>query len=193
MFHQISRSIVILITERVRSYHLRWTMDEERLNGLAIIIINIHRGEGMNLHKVLHIFVQNVHLYICNLSYHYIRILFLYISAWFKTFTTNNCRLSITKQPSINSDRTHKLWNIVSNEIYTPYEDAAGMLLHINRKFTMGKWRSFLVEEHCSYPLLSQFICIGQGMQHTMMYLSINYPLFNVIDAIDIDTKRRII
>jgi hypothetical protein len=36
----------------------------------------------------------------------------------------------------------HKLWNIVSSEIYiyiyTPYAGAAGMLLHINGKFTMG-------------------------------------------------------
>ena len=31
-------------------------------------------------------------------------------------------------------DRNHKLWNIVSTEIYiyTPYTGAAGMLLHIN-------------------------------------------------------------
>jgi hypothetical protein len=32
-------------------------------------------------------------------------------------------------------DRNHKLWNIGSNEIYipgTPYEGAAGMLLHVS-------------------------------------------------------------
>ena len=38
-----------------------------------------------------------------------------------------------------NPDRIHMLWNIVSTEIYTPYEGAAGMLLHINEKFTIGK------------------------------------------------------
>ena len=38
-----------------------------------------------------------------------------------------------------NPDTNHKLWNIVSTEIYTAYAGAAGMLLHINGKFTMGK------------------------------------------------------
>jgi hypothetical protein len=38
-----------------------------------------------------------------------------------------------------NHDRNHKLWNILSNEIYTPYAGAAGMSLYINEKFTMGK------------------------------------------------------
>jgi hypothetical protein len=39
-----------------------------------------------------------------------------------------------------NPDRNHKLWNIISSEryVYTPYVGAAGMLLHINGKFTMG-------------------------------------------------------
>jgi hypothetical protein len=46
-----------------------------------------------------------------------------------------------------NSDRNHKLWNIVSTEIlvYTPYADAAGMLLHINGNFPMGKLKSSLL------------------------------------------------
>jgi hypothetical protein len=39
----------------------------------------------------------------------------------------------------VNTDTNHKLWNIVSTEIYTPYAGAAGMLLHIKGKFTMGK------------------------------------------------------
>jgi hypothetical protein len=40
-------------------------------------------------------------------------------------------------------DWNHKLWNIGSTEIYiyTPYAGAAGMLLHINGKFTMGKFK----------------------------------------------------
>ena len=38
-----------------------------------------------------------------------------------------------------NPDRNHK-W-----EIYTPYAGAAGMLLHINGKFTMGKLKSSLL------------------------------------------------
>jgi hypothetical protein len=38
-----------------------------------------------------------------------------------------------------NPDRNHNLWNIVSTEIYTRYAGAAGILLHINGKFTMGK------------------------------------------------------
>jgi hypothetical protein len=39
-----------------------------------------------------------------------------------------------------NPDRNQKLWNIISTDIYiyTPYADAAGMLLHINGKFTFG-------------------------------------------------------
>jgi hypothetical protein len=36
-----------------------------------------------------------------------------------------------------NPDRNHKLWNIVYREIYTPYAGVAGMLLHMNGKFTM--------------------------------------------------------
>ena len=39
-----------------------------------------------------------------------------------------------------NPDRNHKLW-----EIYTPYAGAAGMLLRINGKFTMGKLKSSLL------------------------------------------------
>jgi len=39
-----------------------------------------------------------------------------------------------------NIDRNYKPWNIVSPQRYTiPYEGAAGMLLHINGKLTMGK------------------------------------------------------
>ena len=41
-----------------------------------------------------------------------------------------------------NPDENHKLWNILLTEIYTPYADAAGMLLHINGKLTMGKLKS---------------------------------------------------
>jgi hypothetical protein len=44
-----------------------------------------------------------------------------------------------------NPDINHKLWNIVSTEIYTAYAGAAGMLLHINGKFTMGKLKSSLL------------------------------------------------
>ena len=36
----------------------------------------------------------------------------------------------------------HKLCN---REIYTPYAGVAGMLLHINGKFTMGKLKSSLL------------------------------------------------
>ena len=43
-----------------------------------------------------------------------------------------------------NPDRNHKLWNIVSTKRYTPYAGDAGMLLHINGKFTMGKSKSSL-------------------------------------------------
>jgi hypothetical protein len=38
-----------------------------------------------------------------------------------------------------NPDRNHKLWNIVSSERYILHAGAAGMLLHINGKFTMEK------------------------------------------------------
>ena len=40
-----------------------------------------------------------------------------------------------------NPDRNHKLWNMSSTERGT----AAGMLLHINEKFTMGKSKSSLL------------------------------------------------
>ena len=39
-----------------------------------------------------------------------------------------------------NPDRNHKLWNIISSEKYILH--AAGMLLYINGKFTMGKLKS---------------------------------------------------
>ena len=74
-----------------------------------------------------------------------------------------------------NPDRIHKLnW-----EIYTPYAGAAGMLLHINGKFTMEilnhlfcRKVSFLIAPHC------QFWGVGQGMKQTYLYLW--YPLFQV-------------
>jgi hypothetical protein len=44
-----------------------------------------------------------------------------------------------------NHDRNHKLWNIVSSGIYTPFAGAAGMLLHINEKFTIGQLKSSLL------------------------------------------------
>jgi hypothetical protein len=44
-----------------------------------------------------------------------------------------------------NHDRNHKFWNIVSTDIYTPYGGAAGMLLHVNGKFIMGKFKSSLL------------------------------------------------
>ena len=51
-----------------------------------------------------------------------------------------------------NYARNHKLWNIISSEIYiyTPYAGAAGMLLHINGKFTMRKLQSSLL--FLTYP-----------------------------------------
>jgi hypothetical protein len=49
-----------------------------------------------------------------------------------------------------NPDRNHKCWNIVSTEIYiyiyTPYAGAAGLFLHMNGTFTMGKLKSSLVK-----------------------------------------------
>jgi hypothetical protein len=36
----------------------------------------------------------------------------------------------------------HKFWNIGPTEKYIPYAGAAGMLLHINGKFTIGKLKS---------------------------------------------------
>jgi hypothetical protein len=51
-----------------------------------------------------------------------------------------------------NPDRNHKFWNIVSTEIYAgagaaagPYAGAAGMLLHMNGKFTMRTLKSSLL------------------------------------------------
>ena len=47
-----------------------------------------------------------------------------------------------------NPDRNHKCWNIVSTEIYiyTPYAGAAGLFLHMNGTFTMGKLKSSFVK-----------------------------------------------
>jgi hypothetical protein len=39
-----------------------------------------------------------------------------------------------------NPDMYHRIWNIVSTERYA---GAAGMLLHINGKLTMGKYQFF--------------------------------------------------
>ena len=65
----------------------------------------------------------------------------------------------------------HKLQNI-NREIYTPYAGAAGMLLHLIGKFTMGKLKnlfcrkvSFLTAPHC------QFRGVGKGMKQTYLYL----------------------
>jgi hypothetical protein len=59
--------------------------------------------------------------------------------------------------------------NIVSSERYA---GAAGMLLHINGKFTMGKLKSslcrrasFLTDPHC------RFRSVGQGRKQTYLYL----------------------
>jgi hypothetical protein len=52
----------------------------------------------------------------------------------------------------------------INGEIYTPYGDAAGLLIHINGKFTMGKLKpsvSFLTTPHC------QLRGVGQGMNQT--------------------------
>ena len=61
-----------------------------------------------------------------------------------------------------NHDMNHKLWNIGSTERdiekCTPCAGAAGMLLHINRKFAMVKlkssllWYSFVLNRH-SLPI----------------------------------------
>jgi len=52
--------------------------------------------------------------------------------------------LSTTSFYQANLDRKHTLWNIVSTEIsiYAAYAGAAGMLLHINGKFTTAKLKS---------------------------------------------------
>jgi len=42
-------------------------------------------------------------------------------------------------------DRKHKVWNIRTTESYTPYVGAVGMVLHVNRKFTIGKLKSSLL------------------------------------------------
>jgi hypothetical protein len=45
-----------------------------------------------------------------------------------------------------NAERNHKFWNILSTEIYIlHYAGAAGMLLHMNVKFTMEKSKSSLL------------------------------------------------
>jgi hypothetical protein len=45
-----------------------------------------------------------------------------------------------------NPERIRKLWNIGSaGEMYAPFACSAGMLLHINGKFTMGKLKSSLL------------------------------------------------
>jgi hypothetical protein len=43
----------------------------------------------------------------------------------------------------------------INLEIYTPYTGAAGMLLHINGKFTMGK--SFVAKFRSERPLTVNF------------------------------------
>ena len=68
-------------------------------------------------------------------------------------------------------DRKHTLWNIVSTEIsiYAPYAGAAGMLLHINGKFTTAELKSlsyknkipFLAGIHCvHFNVWSRHSCI---------------------------------
>jgi hypothetical protein len=49
--------------------------------------------------------------------------------------------------------------NIVSSEIYTLYAGAAGMLLHINGKFTMGKLKMIL-NMHMQVKTVQHFFLI---------------------------------
>ena len=64
-------------------------------------------------------------------------------------------------------------------DIYSIYIYAAGMLLHINGKFTMGKLKSSLCRK---VPFLTATHClfrgVGQDMKQTYLYLW--YPLFQV-------------
>ena len=58
-----------------------------------------------------------------------------------------------------NPDRNHTLWNVVSSDrLYTPYSGAAGMWLHINGKFTMGKFKSSLLSYSIVLNRPSQFV-----------------------------------
>ena len=72
------------------------------------------------------------------------------------------------------SEISHHLRDIHSIYIY-----AAGMLLHINGKFTMGRLKSSLC---CKVPFLTAPTClfrgVGQDMKQTYLYLW--YPLFQV-------------
>ena len=60
--------------------------------------------------------------------------------------------------------------------MYTLYADAVGVLLHINRMFTMGKLKSSLFfDRKFSFFTSSYCLRVGQGMQQAWLY-----PLFHI-------------
>jgi hypothetical protein len=76
-------------------------------------------------------FVSYHHIYVPFVSYHHRYVLFVPHDHGYVPFVI---------------DKSHVLtWCFVSTKRYTPYAGAAGMLLHINGKFTMGKSKSSLL------------------------------------------------
>jgi hypothetical protein len=73
-----------------------------------------------------------------------------------------------------NPYRNHKLWNIVSTERYISYAGAAGMLLYMNGKFTMGKMKSSLLSS--SFVLNSPSLSISRCRSRYLWY-----PLFQAL------------
>ena len=63
--------------------------------------------------------------------------------------------------------------------MYTLYADAVGVLLHINRMFTMGKLKSSLFfDRKFSFFTSPYCLRVGQGMQQAWLYMG--YPLFHI-------------
>jgi hypothetical protein len=91
---------------------------------------------------------------------------------WFSSFLVSSNLLSRKSW-----EEPYALEYRINWSMYTPYAGAAGMLLHVSGKFTMGNWNHLFCR---NVSLLTAPYCqcwgVGQGMQET--YLCLWYPLF---------------
>ena len=84
---------------------------------------------------------------------------------------------------------------MISCEIYTPYAGAAGILLHINGKFTMGKLKVYILSYDfvLNRPSLSMSRCRSR-YEADISVSVVSFILGSIgIDAINKITKPRII
>ena len=93
--------------------------------------------------------------------------------------TTSRLWFSISRKSPQKKTTPQVLEYRLNCEMYTLYADAVGVLLHINRMFTMGKLKSYLFF-HRKFSFFTSSYClrVGQGMQQAWLYMG--YPLFHI-------------